>query len=64
MALRQLYICDNKIQGTFDCVQLKTLLQFNSRLRYLDLRYVVYIYYEGKFLSFFKHYEKNCLLLF
>ncbi|KAL7289111.1 hypothetical protein TKK_0017059 [Trichogramma kaykai] len=37
MALRELYLCDNQIQGTFDSCQLETLLKFNSRLRYLDL---------------------------
>ncbi|XP_032457055.1 protein phosphatase 1 regulatory subunit 37 [Nasonia vitripennis] len=36
MALRQLYICNNQLQGS-DCVQIQTLLKFNSRLSYLDL---------------------------
>ncbi|KAJ8682757.1 hypothetical protein QAD02_018549 [Eretmocerus hayati] len=36
MALRQLYLGNNGLQG-FDCQQIGTLLKFNSRLAYLDL---------------------------
>ncbi|XP_011498032.1 PREDICTED: protein phosphatase 1 regulatory subunit 37-like [Ceratosolen solmsi marchali] len=36
MALRQLYLCDNGLHGS-DCIQIETLLKFNSRLAFLDL---------------------------
>ncbi|XP_023246404.1 protein phosphatase 1 regulatory subunit 37 isoform X2 [Copidosoma floridanum] len=36
LALRQLYLRNNEIQGA-DCTHVETLLRFNSRLSYLDL---------------------------